>query len=111
MEEPLGTQRVKDQVFTCLGNEQITNASLAASVGLASIPARATHILLQAVGQNVRYRLSADDASAEAPTTALGQVLIAGSEGLLLSLTKEAMENLRFIKTADGATVEVTYFR
>lgn len=85
--------------FKSLGFEQ--NTSLASATGLASIPAGADLVLLQATGQNVRWR---DDGTN--PTATIGMVLTAAGDPYPYSgdLTK-----IKFIEAAASAVLNVTY--
>lgn len=101
-----GSLMVVDDQLTALGDEQISNATLATSAALASIPAGARIVLLQATGQNVRYRTLG---ASNAPTASRGQRIIQGGDGVWLNVAD--LSALRFIREADGATLDVTYFK
>ena len=81
------------------GSQQIT---LGAAATTLTVPANATTALIQALVQNVRYRLDSDDA---APTASSGLQLTAGS----LLVYDGDLSQIRFIREAAGAILEIEY--
>lgn len=85
-----------------LGFAQIANATLASSSSLSSPPAAATVVWLQAVGQNVICKPDGGTA-----TTTNGFTIYSGQPPVMLACNPA---NLRFIRAADGATLNVIYY-
>lgn len=88
-------------VFANKGYEQIVSATLASSVGLASIPTGASWCTIQCEAVDVRWR---DDGTA--PTSTVGSILAAGS---VLPYYGE-LSRLQFIRTAAGSILNVSYY-
>ena len=86
--------------FVPLGYQQL--ASLSSAAGL-TVPAGATHVLLQAEAQTVRFR---DDGTA--PTATVGMPLLVAGAPLLYSGTPSA---LQFIAAATGGIVNASFYR
>lgn len=87
---------------TMLGQAQRTNAQLAASGDLGTIPAGASYVWLQALGQNVSIRLDGTEA-----TASNGLTLYAGQPPIVVRCT---LADIRAIRAADGATLNVVFF-
>lgn len=81
------------------GYEQVTG--LSAAKGL-TVPTGTTWALIQAEGQNVRWR---DDGTN--PTASVGMRLLVGEE---LTYTGSSLASLKFIEEAASAKLNVTYF-
>lgn len=77
-------------------------ASLAGVTGLPSIPATAMRVMLQAEGQNVRYR---DDGTN--PTASVGLQIYVGQ---LVEYAGD-LNAIKFIEVAGGAKLNVAYYR
>lgn len=77
-------------------------ASLAAVRSLGVLPQRVNYVLLQAEGQNIRYR---DDGIA--PSAGIGLILYAGAAPTKFA---GAVELLKFIEVAGGAKLNVRYY-
>jgi len=92
--------------FTAKGYQQLSNATLAASTAL-TVPSGATVAVIQNNGtQPVRWR---DDGASTAPTASTGQRLPAG-ETLTLDTGNAGLTAARFIREADGATLDIQYY-
>lgn len=94
-----GTERYR----RVAGFQQVT--PLSSAVGLTA-PTGYTlnaigRVLVQAVGQNVRFRLDGTN-----PTTSVGHLLTAGDPPISIDC---GIANAKFIETTSGATLEVTY--
>lgn len=85
---------------TPLGYAQLT--SLSAATALSSIPAGATRAVLQAEGQNVRWR---DDGTN--PSSTAGMLIFAGQ---LFEYTG-ALAAIKFIEVAAGGKLNVSYYK
>lgn len=85
---------------TPLGYAQLP--SLSAATALSSIPAGATRAVLQAEGQNVRWR---DDGTNPSSTT--GMLIFAGQ----LVEYAGALASIKFIEVAGGAKLNVSYYK
>ena len=94
----LGSQ-VSEQVKTPLGHSQVTSLSSAAGVG--SIPGGATHALIEAETQSVRWR---DDGTN--PTTSVGHVLPAGSSIWYAG----SLSAIKFIEVAASAKLNISFY-
>jgi len=86
------------QTTECLGYQQITSLSAAASL---TVPARATRALIIAQTQGVRWR---DDGTN--PTASVGMPLPAGT---VLSYDGD-LSRIRFIETAASAALNISYY-
>jgi hypothetical protein len=84
-----------------LGRERILNAALAASVGLASIPAEAMVAYIQAIDGEVYFR---DDGLAA--TSVTSRVLPSGAS---LGYAGK-LSNLRFLSRSGTPALEVVYY-
>ena len=87
--------------LTALGFEQIT--SLATSTPL-TVPGGATVAVVQADVADVRWR---PDGATNAPTASVGMLLPAGAERVF----DGGLSAVRFIQTASGAVVNVSYYQ
>ena len=97
---------VKGSSYTQRGYQQIDNTTLAGSTAL-TVPSGATVALVQNNGtQPCRWR---PDGSATAPTPTTGQ-RIAGGEMLTLDIGNAGLVSSRFIREADGVTLDITYY-
>lgn len=89
---------VKSETLDPMGYEQIADASVA--VGL-TVPPGAKYAIVQAVGQNVRWRDDGTD-----PTTTAGMQLVAGYD----MFYKGELRDIRFIEEAAAAEINVSYY-
>lgn len=83
-----------------LGYAQLT--SLSGATALSSIPAGATRALLQAEGQNVRWRDDGTD-----PTASVGMLIYVGQ----LVEYVGTLSAIEFIEAAGGAKLNVSYYK
>lgn len=83
--------------FTPVGGHQ--SVSLSASVATLSVPDGADGVLMQAVGQNVRYTLDGT-----APSASVGFVLAVGGDPI--RVPKNADITIRVIREAVGAVLQ-----
>ena len=89
-----------------LGYQQLSNATLAASTAL-TVPANATAVIIQNNGsQPARWR---PDGATTAPTASTGLRIAAGDE-LRLQPGNAGLTTMRFIREADGVTLDIAYF-
>lgn len=95
------TEVTESNLF-CISFEQLDNTALATATKL-NPPSDAEYAELQAVGQNVRIRFDGT-----APTTTVGHVIVAGTLGRMVY---SQLRDVRVIREADGATLEVSYYR
>lgn len=79
-------------------------ATLTAAINLTGIPSNATTVWLTADTQSVRITLDGTT-----PTATIGQLIVAGTEGVIISVTDLAA--ILVIETAASAALNVTYFR
>jgi hypothetical protein len=94
---------IDGQLPLCLGFQQLDSIALGASVGL-TVPLGTQIVLLQAEAVSIRYR-----ADGVAPTTAIGMLITAGGE-VLYPASESALAALRFIRTAPGSILNVSYY-
>ena len=87
--------------LTALGFEQITALSSSAAL---TVPSGATIAVVQAEGMDVRWR---PDGATTAPTASVGMLLPAGAERVF----DGGLSAVRFIQTASGAVVNVSYYQ
>ncbi len=87
-------------LWTPKGYQQITSATLATSTAL-TVPGGATFALIQCEAVDVRWR---DDGSA--PTASVGVLLFGGSQQFFYG----DLAALRFIRTAAGSIINVSYY-
>lgn len=87
----------------CKGYQQLDTATLSASSGL-TVPNGTTLALIQAEAVSVRYRADGTD-----PSSTVGMLVSAGGE-VLYPASVEELQRLRFIRTAPGAVLNVTYY-
>ena len=87
--------------LTALGFEQITALSSSAAL---TVPSGATIAVVQAEGVDVRWR---PDGATTAPTASVGMLLPAGAERVF----DGGLSAVRFIQTASGAVVNVSYYQ
>ena len=100
------TVTVRPAGYVFQGYQQLTNAALATSTAL-TVPANATGAIIQNNGtQPGRYRM---DGATTAPTASVGMVIPAG-EAIVLDYGRTALVAARFIRAADGATLDIEYF-
>lgn len=91
---------------TILGQQTLSNAQLASAVAPPSPPELTKSVWVSVEGQNVRFRY---DGATTAPTSSSGFLLIAGQPAYEIPGGAAQMENWRFIRVADGATVNLLY--
>ena len=97
---------VRPQGYTFQGYQQLTNAALASSSAL-TVPANATGAIIQNNGtQPGRYRM---DGATTPPTASTGMVIPAG-EAVVLEYGRTALVASRYIRAADGVTLDIEYF-
>lgn len=97
---------VKAAPYTSLGYQQIANATLASSTAL-TVPGGATVALVQNNGsQPVRFR---PDGATTPPTASTGQRIPAG-QTLTFDAGNAGLTALRFIREADGVTLDISYY-
>jgi hypothetical protein len=89
-----------DRSRDALGYTQIT--SLAAAVGVGTIPAGSETLLLQCTTQNVRYRDDGVD-----PTGTVGMVLVALT---IYEFTVAQIARMKFIETAASAVLNISFY-
>ena len=87
--------------LTAMGFEQITSLSSSAAL---TVPSGATIAVVQAEGVDVRWR---PDGATTAPTASVGMLLPAGAERVF----DGGLYAVRFIQTASGAVVNVSYYQ
>lgn len=87
--------------LTAMGFEQITSLSSSAAL---TVPSGATIAVVQAEGMDVRWR---PDGATTAPTASVGMLLPAGAERVF----DGGLSAVRFIQTASGAVVNVSYYQ
>ena len=93
---------VFDSLLDSVGTyEKVT--SLSSAKGLSSIPTGATHALIQAIDQNVRWR---DDGTN--PDASTGMQLAAGND---IWYVGNDLSKLSFIEESSGASINVLYYR
>ena len=83
----------------CLGYQQITSLSSAASL---TVPSGATYAVIQCETQNVRWR---DDGTA--PTASVGMKLTVAPDLLIYD---GALKTIKFIEEAASAKLNVSYY-
>lgn len=81
--------------------EQLSSLSVARSLNVPS-GRRVNYCMVQADGQNVRYRDDGTD-----PTASIGMILIAGDPPTKFT---HAFSLLRFVEAASGAKLNVRYY-
>jgi hypothetical protein len=97
---------VRPAGYTFRGYQQLTNATLASSTAL-TVPANSTAAIVQNNGtQPARFRM---DGATTAPTSSTGMVIPAG-EAAVLDYGATALGTARFIRAADGVTLDIEYF-
>lgn len=82
--------------------QQITNLSIPRPLDIPPSPRRVNYVLVQAEGQNVRYR---DDGPT--PTAGIGLLLYAGDQPTRFA---GAIQLLKFIEATAGAKLNVRYY-
>ena len=87
--------------LTAMGFEQITSLSSSAAL---TVPGGATIAVVQADVADVRWR---PDGATTAPTASVGMLLPAGAERVF----DGGLSAVRFIQTASGAVVNVSYYQ
>ena len=87
--------------LTAMGFEQITSLSSSAAL---TVPSGATIAVVQADVADVRWR---PDGATTAPTASVGMLLPAGAERVF----DGGLSAVRFIQTASGAVVNVSYYQ
>lgn len=96
-------QRILDAPLpVCKGYQQLTT-ELAAAVGL-TVPNGTTIAIIQCEVADVRYR--ADGVN---PTATVGMLIALGGELLYVASTQQ-LSALRFLRTAVGAVINVSYY-
>lgn len=88
--------------YRVTGFKQLTALTTAASFANADIPAGTTAVLLQAAGQNVRWR-----GDGTAPTASIGMRLLTTANPTLLEI--QSIGALSFIQESATATLEATF--
>lgn len=97
---------VGSRTYTHLGYQQLANATLAASTPM-TVPAGATVALVQNNGaQPARFRI---DGATTAPTASTGQRIASGGY-LTLDIGNAQLTSTRFIREADGCTLDISYY-
>lgn len=99
-----GSQPVKSSTYTVLGHQQLTDANLAASVALPSIPANATIAVVQNNGTTAaRWR-------SPGPATSTTGFRIAAGQVLTLDIGQAGLVASRFIRESAGAVLDIVYY-
>lgn len=93
---------IDGQLPRCLGYQQLDSVALGASTGL-TVPSGTQMVLLQAESVSVRY------SPIGAPTSTTGMLISAGGE-VIYPASESALADLRFIRTAPGAILNVLYY-
>lgn len=87
--------------YAALGYAQLDDLDTA--IGLPSVPALATCVILTAEGQNIRWR---DDGSN--PTASVGMLLKTTDPAFFYS---GSIRNIKFIEATAGAKLNIAYYK
>lgn len=98
---------VRDTPLERLGYVQLTALNVATGFTAAQIPKRARMVLLDAEGQDIRWRDDADLPGGADPTAAIGMVLAqAGAPFMYVG----KVAKLRFIEVAVSAKLNASFY-
>lgn len=104
--DPADVLTVRPAGYVFQGYQQLTNTTLASSSPL-TVPTNATGAIIQNNGtQPGRYRM---DGATTPPTASSGMVIPAG-EAIVLDYGRAALVASRYIRAADGVTLDIEYF-
>jgi hypothetical protein len=104
--DPAEVLTVRPAGYAFQGYQQLSNTTLASSSPL-TVPVNATGAIVQNNGtQPARYRV---DGTTTAPTASSGMVIPPG-EAIVLDYGRAALVASRYIRSADGLTLDIEYF-